>query len=106
MYILYIHSFYLYVPQKITKLAQFYFLGMKKLTLIRLLATIGMGIHLYSCQTNKETSEDLFLQYNQPASIWEEALPVGNGRLGAMIFGHPFQECIQVNEESLPLKCV
>ena len=74
---------------------------MKKLTLIQLLATIGMGIHLYSCQTNKEISEDLFLRYNQPASIWEEALPVGNGRLGAMIFGHPFQECIQVNEESL-----
>ena len=74
---------------------------MKKLTLIQLLAAIGMGIHLYSCQTNKEISEDLFLRYNQPASIWEEALPVGNGRLGAMIFGHPFQECIQVNEESL-----
>lgn len=41
------------------------------------------------------------LWYNQPAKVWEEALPVGNGRLGAMIFGNPFHEVIQLNEESL-----
>ena len=27
--------------------------------------------------------------YEEPAEVWEEALPLGNGRLGAMVFGHP-----------------
>ena len=58
-------------------------------------------IFLLSCQQKSETIKEQSLWYNQPASTWEEALPIGNGRLGAMIFGHPSQECIQVNEESL-----
>lgn len=41
------------------------------------------------------------LWYNQPAQIWDEALPVGNGRLGAMVFGIPGKERIQLNEDSL-----
>lgn len=41
------------------------------------------------------------LWYDEPASEWTEALPVGNGRLGAMIFGDPHNEKIQINEESL-----
>ena len=41
------------------------------------------------------------LWYNHPAKVWEEALPIGNGRLGAMVFGNPFHETIQLNEESL-----
>lgn len=36
--------------------------------------------------------------YRQPASKWEEALPVGNGRLGAMIFGGIGKERLQLNE--------
>jgi alpha-L-fucosidase 2 len=36
-----------------------------------------------------------------PAETWNEALPVGNGRLGAMIFGHPLKERIQLNEDSV-----
>ena len=43
----------------------------------------------------------LRLWYTAPAAEWVEALPVGNGRLGAMVFGHPAQERIQINEESL-----
>ncbi len=39
--------------------------------------------------------------YRQPAERWEHALPVGNGRLGAMVFGHPAREHIQLNEETL-----
>lgn len=39
--------------------------------------------------------------FAQPASNWSEALPVGNGRLGAMIFGGVAKERIQLNEESL-----
>ncbi|RLD54972.1 MAG: glycoside hydrolase family 95 protein, partial [Bacteroidetes bacterium] len=41
------------------------------------------------------------LWYQQPANIWDEALPVGNGRLGAMVFGDVYNETIQFNEESL-----
>ncbi|MDR1161558.1 MAG: glycoside hydrolase family 95 protein [Tannerellaceae bacterium] len=41
------------------------------------------------------------LWYKQPAATWDEALPVGNGRLGAMAFGDYYRETIQLNEESL-----
>lgn len=41
------------------------------------------------------------LIYDKPASTWLEALPLGNGRLGAMIFGDPFKGEIQMNEESV-----
>ena len=41
------------------------------------------------------------LWYRQPAKEWEEALPLGNGRMGAMVFGGVEQERIQVNEESV-----
>ena len=41
------------------------------------------------------------LWYRQPASIWEEALPLGNGRLGAMVFGGVAQERLQLNEDTL-----
>ncbi|MFI5129715.1 MAG: glycosyl hydrolase family 95 catalytic domain-containing protein [Chitinophagales bacterium] len=41
------------------------------------------------------------LWYKQPAKDWNEALPIGNGRLGAMIFGRPGTELIQLNEQTL-----
>ena len=41
------------------------------------------------------------LWYRQPAENWEEALPLGNGRVGAMVFGKVNRERIQVNEESV-----
>lgn len=41
------------------------------------------------------------LWYQQPALEWEEALPLGNGRLGAMVFGNVVKERVQVNEESM-----
>ncbi|MDQ0890482.1 alpha-L-fucosidase 2 [Paenibacillus sp. V4I9] len=41
------------------------------------------------------------LWYLQPAKIWVEALPIGNGRLGGMIFGHVQEERIQLNEDSI-----
>jgi alpha-L-fucosidase 2 len=39
--------------------------------------------------------------FRQPAKVWDEALPVGNGRLGAMIFGGIADERIQLNEDTL-----
>ncbi|MBB3346761.1 glycosyl hydrolase family 95 catalytic domain-containing protein [Sphingomonas sp. BK069] len=41
------------------------------------------------------------LWYRQPAMVWTEALPVGNGRLGAMVFGGTARERLQLNESSL-----
>ncbi|PMC38663.1 hypothetical protein CJ195_09430 [Bacillus sp. UMB0899] len=41
------------------------------------------------------------LLYNQPAQSWNEALSIGNGRLGAMIFGGVDKEHLQFNEDTL-----
>ncbi len=49
----------------------------------------------------KRIPQEWKLWYKQPASIWEEALPLGNGRLGAMIFGGAKQERLQLNEDTL-----
>ncbi|TNF41498.1 MAG: glycoside hydrolase family 95 protein, partial [Bacteroidetes bacterium] len=43
----------------------------------------------------------LKLWYDKPAGKWTEALPVGNGRQGAMIFGNPLNEHLQLNENTL-----
>lgn len=45
--------------------------------------------------------QDLKLWYKQPSKQWEDALPVGNGKLAAMVFGGVKTERIQFNEESL-----
>ncbi len=45
--------------------------------------------------------QPLKLWYKQSAAVWEDALPVGNGRIGAMVFGNNNTERIQINEESL-----
>ncbi len=43
----------------------------------------------------------LTLWYKQPANLWVEALPIGNGHLGAMIFGRTAHERIQFNEQTV-----
>lgn len=43
----------------------------------------------------------LKLWYNHPARQWVEALPVGNGRVGAMVYGDPYKEKIQLNENTV-----
>lgn len=45
--------------------------------------------------------QDLKLWYNKPAANWNEALPIGNGRLAGMVFGNPGTERIQLNEETV-----
>ncbi|MFV0324515.1 MAG: glycosyl hydrolase family 95 catalytic domain-containing protein [Bacteroides xylanisolvens] len=45
--------------------------------------------------------KDYKLWYSAPATVWEEALPIGNGRIGAMVYGNPTQEVYQLNEETL-----
>lgn len=47
------------------------------------------------------SQDTLKLWYNEPAKIWTEALPIGNGRLGAMVFGKVDEELLQLNESTL-----
>ncbi|MBU6297891.1 MAG: glycoside hydrolase N-terminal domain-containing protein, partial [Alphaproteobacteria bacterium] len=46
-------------------------------------------------------SDELVLWYDRPAAQWTEALPLGNGRIGAMVFGGTSDERIQINETTL-----
>jgi alpha-L-fucosidase 2 len=46
-------------------------------------------------------AQNSVLWYDRPAEKWEDALPLGNGRLGAMVFGIPGKEHIQLNEDSM-----
>lgn len=46
-------------------------------------------------------ADRLTLWYDRPAQYWEEALPVGNGRIGAMIYGGVDHDHIQLNEETI-----
>jgi len=55
---------------------------------------------LAGCSNAQETKQ-LKLWYDRPAKVWEEALPLGNGRIGAMVFGCPFSEYFQLNENTL-----
>ncbi len=46
-------------------------------------------------------ASDLVLWYDKPAVHWNSALPIGNGRIGAMVFGNPLHEEFQLNEETI-----
>src|SRR5439155_25896767 len=46
-------------------------------------------------------NQPLVLWYEKPASRWVEVLPIGNGRLGAMVFGATASERLQINEDTL-----
>jgi alpha-L-fucosidase 2 len=54
-----------------------------------------------SVQAQSAHHEDLKLWYDQPAKNWNEALPIGNGRISAMIFGNIEKEQLQLNEETI-----
>ncbi|MFD2034734.1 glycoside hydrolase N-terminal domain-containing protein [Belliella marina] len=54
-----------------------------------------------ACQAQSSKNDPYMkLWYDKPAEKWVEALPVGNGRLGAMVFGNPQEETIQLNENT------
>ena len=55
---------------------------------------------MYQKILSKKFDPASFMWFGKPASKWEEALPVGNGRLGAMVFGKPGEEQIQLNEDT------
>lgn len=72
------------------------FKKLKASVYLLVLATLILGFSYES-----SAQQDLKLWYKQPARNWNEALPVGNGRIGAMVFGRVNEELIQLNEETL-----
>lgn len=66
---------------------------------ILLLFALLLSINVWSLPESEDPPFRLW--YNQPAAEWTEALPLGNGKLGAMVYGTIQQEKIQLNEESL-----
>ena len=62
-------------------------------------------ILLLACGTmisvSVQAQQNLKLTYNKPAENWNEALPIGNGKLGAMVYGGGIQEHLQLNEETI-----
>ena len=76
-----------------------------------LLATLCLSIPAFAQQPDPNTQthkhintlhSSLFtLHYSQPATLWTEALPIGNGTIGAMVFGGVSDELIQLNEATL-----
>lgn len=74
---------------------------MKKRTLQSLLICITGLYCLYSQPVRSEESVPLKLWYASPANNWNEALPVGNGHLGGMVFGGVEEERVQLNENTL-----
>ena len=67
---------------------------------IILSTAFGMQLCLSQAVPPAEDSSNL-LWWNKPAEKWEEAIPIGNGRLGAMVFGGPENERLQLNEDTL-----
>ena len=65
---------------------------MKRLLPLLLLVVTGCTV---------EPAQDLKLHYDREASLWVEALPIGNSRLGAMVYGGTRHEELQLNEETV-----
>ncbi|MEA1878215.1 MAG: glycoside hydrolase family 95 protein [Bacteroidota bacterium] len=75
-------------------------------TVLRAQLVLTLAILFFGCNSmNNDPGTRYHLWYDEPASEWTDALPVGNGRLGAMVFGDPNNERIQFNEESLWAGC-
>jgi alpha-L-fucosidase 2 len=62
-------------------------------------ALLGLSLTPVAVVANEPDAATLW--YRQPATTWNEALPIGNGRLGAMLFGGVNEERLQLNEDTL-----
>jgi len=69
---------------------------MKELVIITLLA-----ISTTSCIAEKDELKEAGIWFNQPATNWNEAIPIGNGTLGGMVYGGIESDTIKINEETL-----
>lgn len=66
-----------------------------------LLAAAILAVTCSMAKSTPATDNAHVLWYDRPAYTWTEALPIGNSRLGAMIFGSPSSERLQLNEETI-----
>ncbi|WP_417885816.1 glycosyl hydrolase family 95 catalytic domain-containing protein [Zunongwangia sp.] len=79
---------------------------MKKM-FFRISSLLLLILGLISCKSEESLNAEIIqtdlptLWYNAPAREWVEALPLGNGKIGAMVFGRVSDELIQLNESSL-----
>ncbi|MBN1832074.1 MAG: glycoside hydrolase N-terminal domain-containing protein [Deltaproteobacteria bacterium] len=71
-----------------------------KLKLVILIPLYVICIFIFSSSQVIGQQGKLKMWYDKPATVWNEAVPIGNGRLGAMVFGDPVNEKIQLNEET------
>ena len=69
--------------------------------ILTLLFFVSSWVAVGQTESRDATWKNYRLWYEAPAPAWDQALPVGNGRLGAMVFGEPAHERIQFNEETL-----
>jgi len=74
---------------------------MKKALLVAFVSLCALTGSLFAQSQSPADKGETVLRYRQPAKEWLEALPVGNGRLGAMVFGGTAREQIQLNEDSI-----
>ena len=75
----------------------------KTITKFASLTILLISLLLTSCanDTKEGLNTENILWYNHPAKNWEEALPLGNGKLGVMVFGNTSNEHIQLNDDSM-----
>ena len=71
------------------------------MTVSHLSAALLCSLFLTSAGLSAQAAGEARIWYDQPAPDWDHALPAGNGRLGAMVFGNPVHERLQLNEDSL-----
>ena len=67
--------------------------------IIRIMKQIVFAL-LLTLSASLSAQKDLKLWYNRPSAAWTDALPLGNGRLGAMVYGIPQSDTIQLNEDT------
>lgn len=69
--------------------------------MVRSILILLLGIIFFLPSSAQDKQKKLKLWYRQPALQWDHAMPIGNGRLGAMVFGGVQSEKIVLNEESI-----
>ncbi len=75
--------------------------GMPESTRREFVAGVAGSLLAAKLQAQPQAPDDLLLWFQQPSATWTDALPLGNGRLGAMVFGGIPNERLQLNEDTL-----
>lgn len=88
---------YIYTEALLMKQTNLFFIVSALLCVFR---TAAQPVSISEKISTRQFNPSTLMWYKQPARKWEDAVPVGNGRLGAMIFGKPREERIQLNEET------